>query len=314
MKELLGLPVDASAHGFEIDGMIGIVHWLMALLFVGWGAFFIYTLVRFRRKRNPAADYVGVKSHASSYLEVGVAIFEGILIIGFAVPLWAKVINEFPPEDDALIVRVVAEQFAWNIHYPGEDGMFGKRDIGLISADNPLGLDRSDPACKDDIFTINQLVLPVGKPVIIHLSSKDVIHSFGIPFMRVKHDAIPGQSIPIWFTPTRTSEEIRMEMAKEYAITGGTMPEELNGKVAIADYADGEGNVVLPRGEWITEDALTSLAAAGIRSIIAAPETPMEIACAQLCGLGHFRMRGFVNVVTPEAFQAWLDEEASYLE
>ena len=61
-----------------------------------------------------------------------------------------------------------------------------------MSADNPLGLDRTDPAAKDDITTINQLNLPVDRPVLVHLSSKDVIHSFGLYEMRVKQDAIPG--------------------------------------------------------------------------------------------------------------------------
>ena len=70
-------------------------------------------------------------------------------------------------------------------------------------ADNPLGLDRTDPNAKDDITTINQLNLPVDRPVLVHLSSKDVIHSFGLYEMRVKQDAIPGMDIPVWFIPNR---------------------------------------------------------------------------------------------------------------
>ncbi len=100
-------------------------------------------------------------------------------------------------------MRVVAEQFAWNIHYPGPDGVFGRTDPKLITAGtNPLGRVPDDPAGKDDITTINQLHLPVNKPALIYLSSKDVIHSFFLPTMRVKQDAIPGQVIPIYFTPT----------------------------------------------------------------------------------------------------------------
>ena len=98
---------------------------------------------------------------------------------------------------------MVGEQFAWNIHYPGPDGKFGRTDIKLVSADNPLGLDRTDPNAKDDITTINQLNLPVDRPVLVHLSSKDVIHSFGLYEMRVKQDAIPGMNIPVWFIPNR---------------------------------------------------------------------------------------------------------------
>ena len=108
-----------------------------------------------------------------------------------------------------------------------------------MAADNPLGLDRSDPAAKDDITTINQLTLPVDKPVLVHLSTKDVIHSFGLYEMRVKQDAVPGLDMPVWFIPNR-----------------------------IGDY---------------------------------------EIACSQLCGLGHYRMRGFVNIKSrrPTTRSSW---------
>jgi len=115
-------------------------------------------------------------------------------------------VNQFPSESEALVVRVVAEQFSWNIHYPGPDGKFGRTDIKLMAADNPLGLDKNDPDAKDDVTTINQLNVPVDRPVLIHLSSKDVIHSFGVYELRVKQDAIPGIDTPVWFTPTRPGE------------------------------------------------------------------------------------------------------------
>lgn len=313
MQELLGLPLDGSAHGAQIDNMIGLVHWLMFALFLGWGIFFTYILVRFRRSRNPKADYVGVKSHTSTYIEVGVAVFEGILLVGFAIPLWANVVNDVPNEEEATVVRVVAEQFAWNVHYAGADGIFGKADITLITADNPLGLDRSDPACKDDIATINQLNLPVGKPAIVHLSTKDVIHSFAIPLLRVKHDAIPGENIPVWFTPVKTTRELQQALTKSYSLKDG-MPPTLATQVSMSDYVGKDGETLLKKGDAITEDAVNQLRAAGILEMVAAPDTPLEIACAQLCGLGHFRMRGFVNIQTPDEFKAWLTEEASYLE
>jgi len=66
-----------------------------------------------------------------------------------------------------------------------------------VSADNPLGLDLTEPAARDDVWTQNQLNLPAGRPVIVHLSSKDVIHSFALPQMRVKQDAIPARAAPL---------------------------------------------------------------------------------------------------------------------
>ena len=258
MTEWLGLPALASTHGGQIDNMIGWVHVFMLILFVGWGGFYIYCLFRFRRSRQPVANYAGVKSHTSSYLEVGVAVVEAVLLFGFAIPLWAARVDRMPSTSEALLVHVTAEQFAWNVHYAGPDGVFGRTDIKLIDTqDNPLGLDRSDPAAKDDITTLNQLYLPVNKPIIVRLRSKDMIHSFGVPEFRVKQDAIPGLTIPIWFVPNVTTAEMRTRT----------------------------GN----------------------------PEFQYQIACAQLCGLGHYRMRGFVTVLSTDEFQKWVEGEETKL-
>jgi cytochrome c oxidase subunit 2 len=253
MTEWLGLPPLATAHGGQIDNLLGWIHIFMLILFVGWGAFFLYAIVRFRQSRNPVADYKGVTSHRSTYLEIGVAVVEAVLLIGFAIPLWAARVEGLPPENEALVVQVTGEQFAWNVHYPGADRVFGRTDVKLLDLQsNPLGLDRSDPAAKDDATTVNQLYLPVNRQIIVRLRSKDVIHSFGVPEFRVKQDAIPGLTIPIWFVPTITTAEMRTQT----------------------------GNSAFQ----------------------------YEIACAQLCGLGHARMRGFVTVQSAEEFQKWMDD------
>jgi cytochrome c oxidase subunit 2 len=254
MTEWLGLPALAAVNGGQIDSLIGWTHIFMFVLFVGWGGFFTYCLVRFHRSRNPVADYKGVTSHTSTYLEGGVAIVEAILLLGFSIPIWASKVDHRPPENEALIVEVTGEQFAWNVHYAGPDGQFGHTDIHKIDLQsNPLGLDRSDPAAKDDVTTVNQLYLPVNKPIIVKLRSKDVIHSFGVPEFRVKQDAVPGLTIPIWFIPNVTTADMR-------AKTGNA-------------------------------------------------EFQYEIACAQLCGLGHAHMRGFVTVLGPDEFQKWMDDK-----
>jgi len=311
MGEFLGLPFDASAHGPLVDRIIILVHWLMLVLFVGWGTYFVYVLVRFRRSRAAKADYHGARTHASSYIEAVVVVIEAVLLIGFAIPLWSMRVNDIPPETDATVVRIVAEQFAWNVHYPGPDGVFGKSDIALITPENPLGLDRNDPAAKDDIVTINQLNLPVGKPVVIHLSSKDVIHSFNLPLFRVKQDAIPGQSIRVWFTPTATTAEIQHALARAIPVAAGHVPDECATFVALADYAGKDGQTILAKGSPLTDDLFPALKEAGVNEVVLGPDTPTEIACAQLCGLGHYRMRGFVTVQTAEEYKAWVaDQEA----
>ncbi len=241
---MLGLPINASSHGAEIDMIIVLVHLLMLALFLGWGGFFIFALIRFRKAANPKADYTGVKSHFSSTLEVAVAVIEIILLIGFSIPFWAKQVNALPNRPDTLEVKVVAEQFVWNIHYAGPDKVFGKTDFKFFDKQsNPLGLDPNDPSGKDDFVMINQLHLPIGRPVLIHLTSKDVIHSFGLPLMRVKQDVIPGMSIPTWFTPIKTGQ--------------------------------------------------------------------YEIVCSQLCGIGHYRMKGYVTVEAQADFDKWFGEQSA---
>lgn len=240
--KFLGLPPNVSAHGAEIDNMLAVIHIFMLILGVGWTLFFTVALIRFRKSKHPKAIADKAHSRVSNFIEMGVVIIEAILLIGFGFPLWAQRVAAFPEENKSVLVHAVGEQFAWNLHYPGADGIFGKRDPKLVSPDNPLGLDRNDPAAKDDITTINQLHLPLGKPAIIHISSKDVIHGFTVRQMRVSQDAIPGQNIPMWFVPK-----------------------------VVGNY---------------------------------------EIQCTQLCGLGHYRMRAFLTVDTPEDYQKWLAEQA----
>ena len=263
LLQKLGLPkVSASTQGPAIDHVISLTHWLMLILFVGWGIFFIYTLIRFRSSKNTKAEYSGVKNHYSSYLEAGVAVIEVALLIGFAFPIWASRVNDVPIDKEAVQIRVVGQQFAWNIHYPGPDGVFGNSSVDLVDeAENPIGLDRSDDFAKDDVVTVNQLHIPVNTPINISLSTKDVIHSFSLTELRVKQDAIPGMEIPVWFEATMTTEEFL--------------------KTTIGTGREGKG---------------------------------FEIACAQLCGLGHYRMKGFLTVHNDEGYSAWLQKELEYLE
>jgi cytochrome c oxidase subunit II len=202
-EKLLGMPVLASEHGQQVDNLIIYVHWLMMALFVGWLAYFAYALFRFHRSRNPKADYIGVRNHASNYIEVVVALVEAVILLFVAVPLWAKTVDKFPAEKDSTVVQIVAQQFAWNVRYPGKDGEFGAQDMKFVTSDNSFGVDPADPKGKDDIVTLNEVHVVVNKPVIIRLSSKDVIHSFKVIAMRVTQDAIPGMRIPLHFTPTR---------------------------------------------------------------------------------------------------------------
>ena len=257
MLNLLGMPAAASAHAGELDQMTVLVHWLMLVLFVGWGAFFVFVLVRFRKGANPTASYDGAKGKFAKSTEVAVALVEVLLLVFYAIPAWAKRVTNFPSGNDAVIVRVVAHQFAWEVQYPGADGKFGATKLSLVSPDNQLGLDRTDPDAKDDIVTSNQLNLPVDRPVLVHLSSQDVIHSFGLYEMRIKQDAVPGLEMPVWFVPTVTTDDMRKKLNN--------------------------------------------------------PTFDYEISCSQLCGLGHYRMRGFVTIQSSSDFNKWMAEQVKAL-
>jgi cytochrome c oxidase subunit 2 len=240
LAQWLGLPVEASAQAPQLDRITVLVHGLMAVMFVGWLAYFVYVLIRFRRRRQPVADYLGARGRWSKWTEAAVAIAEIVLLSAFSIPAWASRVHG-APANGALVVRVVAQQFSWTIHYAGPDGEFGRVDASLVTPDNPAGLDRRSAHAADDVVTIDDMHLPMGQPVIVELTSRDMVHSFGVPAMRVKQDVIPGMTIPVWFTPT------------------------LDGTY--------------------------------------------DIACSQLCGLGHYRMRAVMTVVSPKDFSRWLDAQ-----
>ena len=192
------LPPNVSVHGDDIDTMIILIHWFMLVLFVGWSLFIVYCLVKFRQRPGHAAVYEPIEARFNRWLEIGVAVAEALVLIIFAMPVWAKIKNDFPLEKDPMVVRVVAEQFKWLFHYPGRDGKFGKTGVEYYADDNPAGLDFDDEDGFDDI-TVRGFHFPVGKPVIARLTAKDVIHSFKMPVMRITQDVVPGMEIPIWF-------------------------------------------------------------------------------------------------------------------
>lgn len=205
LNRLMGIVPNASEHGYLVDHFLEVCHWFMLLLFVGWIIYFLYTIFRFHRSRNPKANYHGVKSKASAHLEFFVVLVEAVLLLGFALPLWGNRVTaeHFPDRDQAVRVRAIGEQFWWNFHYPGPDGVFGRQSAYLVSGNNVLGLDPEDPAGKDDIVTKNDLHLINQRPTVIEISAKDVIHSFSLHHMRITQDAIPGSSIPMWFRPIK---------------------------------------------------------------------------------------------------------------
>jgi cytochrome c oxidase subunit II len=234
----MGLPINASGQGHDVDHLIFGVHLLMFALFVGWLCYFIYVLVRYRQRRQPKADYKGFTGHISTYIEGVVALIEAALLIGLAIPVWARTVEKFPDAKDSTVIHIIGKQFQWTAWYPGTNGVFVKADPKNVTGDNPFGFDKNDPNFKNNFVVLSDFVIPVGKPVIAHITSQDVIHSFSCRPLRTMQDAIPGMEIPAHFTPAQT-------------------------------------------GTYL-------------------------INCAQLCGSGHYAMRGSIKVVTAAEYEKWL--------
>jgi cytochrome c oxidase subunit 2 len=241
------LPVSASAHASMLDAVLIDVHWHILAVFVTWLIVFITALVRFREGRHPEPRVAGPGLLWPGLAIAAVILGDVTLLAARALPAWnARMTPPGPGVEPPLEIHVAAEQFAWNIHYPGPDGRFGRTDAMLISAANPVGIDRADLAAVDDVGLLNILMLPIDRPIVVQVTSRDVVHSFTLPEMRVKQDATPGMIARTWFTPTRL-------------------------------------------GSW-------------------------EITCSQLCGLGHYRMRGEYQVVSREDWDRWLADELQRLQ
>ena len=209
-------PEAESSYGAQVDRLFVIVLAVTGAIFFLVEGALLWFLIRYRRRDGVAAAYV----HGNVRAEIIWTVIPAAIVLYLALAsqrVWAYI--QGPPPPHQLELEIKAEQFAWNIRYPGPDGRLHTTD---------------------DVETINQLHLPVGQVVLINLSSKDVIHSLFLPQFRLKRDAVPGMTGRMWVQATNT------------------------------------GN--------------------------------FEIVCAELCGLGHYRMRGFVVIETPDAFQAWLKQ------
>ena len=240
------LPPAASGHAGMLDGVLFSVHAHMLLIFIAWLALFVVAMIKFRSGANPVPRQEGVGG-MWPFIAIGVVIIGDVIILATqALPAWSARNEPPPPGPPPIEIHVIAEQFAWNIHYPGPDGVFGRINTALVSASNPVGIDRDDPSAKDDIGILNVLMLPIQRTAVIQLTSRDVIHSFTLNEMRVKQDANPGMTSRVWFTPIAT-------------------------------------------GNW-------------------------EIACSQLCGLGHYRMRGEYHVVDQAEWEKWQSEEVARIQ
>ena len=190
-------PDPISQHGIAYDQQFTITLAVTGVIFFISQMALGYAIFRYRA-RGQAVEY----SHGNNKLEAlwtsaAAILFVGLVLMGTRI--WAGVHFEKAPPD-SLEIQVLAKQFAWAFRYAGPDGKFGRTDIKQINDanGNPFGIDEKDPAGKDDIVNAT-LKVPVGKPILLILRSRDVIHNFFVRELRMKQDIVPGMEIPFHF-------------------------------------------------------------------------------------------------------------------
>jgi cytochrome c oxidase subunit 2 len=191
---------DIAADWSSIDTAVDITFIVTGIVYVILNVFLVWVIIRYRHREGLKAHY----EPESKKLEWWLTVITSIGVIAMLAPglwVWDRIVSV--PED-AAIVEVVGQQWHWSYRFPGEDGVLGQVDVGLMTVDNPFGMKSDDPAGMDDILISNpELHLAIGSAYKFVLRSKDVLHNFTVPQFRVKMDLIPGMTPYIWATPNR---------------------------------------------------------------------------------------------------------------
>jgi len=246
------LPI-ASAHGVDVDLLFWWTMVITGIAFVVTEVLLFYFAFRYRYRKGQKVSFYPDNSKLEIIWTIVPAVVLTILIL-YGLNVWTEVTDKAP--ENAEVIEIMGMQFAWQTRYPGADNKLGKYDYKLIDAGNIFGMDLSDKNSFDD-FTPREMHLPKGKPVLLKIRARDVLHSVFAPYFRLKMDAVPGMPTRFWFVPTKTTKEMR----------------------------DETGN----------------------------PDFNYEIACAEICGKGHFSMRYLVVVDTPEDYEKWKESQKTWL-
>lgn len=249
------LPVAACDTGREYDSMFKVTIIVTGVVFLLTQAALFWFCFKYQGSEK-RSSYFFAHSNKLEIIWTTIPAIAMAILVGIGIRNWFKVTSEAPAE--ATVVEIIGKQFNWLIRYPGKDKILGTRDFRKINdANNVLGLDWNDPRNADDIISQNgEMHVVVGKPVKLIIGSRDVIHDVGLPHFRMKMDAVPGIATTLWFTPTITSDSMKI----------------------------------------ITKN----------------PNFVYEIACDQLCGKGHYAMRGTIIVETQEQHDKWLASQQPY--
>lgn len=263
----------ASEHGSSIDRIFQITLFFTGIVFFITHILLFWFAYKYRAKKGQKAKYIPHDNKLEIVWTVIPAIVMTFLVVG-GLDAWNEVMADVEVDEDFLEIEATGYQFGWAVRYPGEDGKLGEKNYELITGTNPLGQNWEDEKNLDD-FHASEIYLPVGKKVRVRITSKDVLHNFYLPHFRVKMDAVPGIPTYFVFTPTKTTEEFRQQL-RDYP--------EYN---VLVDPEDPEAGLL-----WENFD--------------------YELACAELCGRGHYSMRMPVKVVSQEEYESWKATQTPY--
>ena len=263
----------ASAHGVKLDWMFQVTLIISGIVFFITQIALFYFAYRYRYNPNRRADFIP-HNNKLEYIWTTVPAVAMTLLVVSGLFVWNDVMVDVNPEDEAMEIEATGMQFNWIIRYPGPDGALGAKDFRLITGLNPLGQNWGDLKNLDD-FQPSEIVLPKGRKIRVRITARDVLHNFYLPHFRVKMDAVPGMPTYFVFTPEKTTEEYRQQLSSypEYQVPA--FPEEADSpmKWEVFNY---------------------------------------ELACAELCGSGHYSMRRILRVVEEYEFESWLGEQQAY--
>lgn len=264
----------ASEHGGSLDAMFNITLVFTGIVFVLTHIALFWFSYKYKAEKGRVSKFF---AHSSTLEMVWTAVPTVVLIflVVRGLNVWNTVMPDVDPEEDYIEIEATGYQFAWDLRYPGPDGKLGTRNFRMINpGNNPLGQDWTDVKNHDD-FLPTEIVLPVDQKVRVRITAKDVLHNFYLPHFRVKMDAVPGLPTYFIFTPIKTTDEYRQELRNYPEWQLPADPTEPDGpqKWEMFNY---------------------------------------ELACAELCGKGHYSMRRVVRIVEQEEYEEWLSQQSSY--
>lgn len=212
--KILKFGTAASDHGLLVDRMMKFTLIPTGIVFVTTQILLFWYCFKYQEKENKTAYYFPHNNKLEIiWTAVPVAVLATLVVFGLV--YWYKITGPAPA--NSMLVEITGSQFKWEYRYAGKDGVLGKKNYRFIdeSKDNALGLVWDDIATHDDIVIANPLHLVVNKPVHLAINSKDVIHSVGLPHFRLKMDAVPGTPTTLWFTPIKTTKEMKKETGND---------------------------------------------------------------------------------------------------